>query len=91
MKDSNEIAIGDGRKGEPEYYYIITARCANTCMTHTVVKLSPAVRWEIEKAPKELMSLAEATYRQTVESTNCFCFVLFLFLAAYEKYMGSKI
>lgn len=39
---------------------------------------------KIEKVPKELLGLAEDIYRQTIESTNCFCFV-FLFLAACEE------
>lgn len=55
------------------------------------MKLSPAVRREIEKLPKKLLGLAKDACRQTVESTNYFHFVLFLFLTAYEKYMGSKI
>lgn len=49
------------------------------------MKLPPAVRWEIEKVPRELLRLDKGISRQTVESTNCFHFVLVLFLAAYEK------
>lgn len=52
---------------------------------HAVVKLPPAVRWEIEKVPRERRRLDKDISRQTVESTNCFYFVLFLFLAACEK------
>lgn len=87
MKDGNEIATGNCREWGPEHYYVIT-RCANTRMTHSVVKLSPAVRQETEKVRKELAGLAEDIYRQSVESANCFCFVFVV--ATYEKCTGRE-